>query len=166
MQNIEIKARYEDIELGRELALAIGAHYQGELHQTDTYFHARTGRLKLREITGAQSHLISYSRPHQARPKTSFYRIYPLEDAGLMKQMLEESLGIWRVVEKRRDLFLFDEIRIHLDRVQRLGNFLELEGVVSDPRRALEIREKVIKLICHFQISTADLIAGSYSDLN
>ncbi|MCH9008770.1 CYTH domain-containing protein [candidate division KSB1 bacterium] len=83
-----------------------------------------------------------------------------------MKQMLEESLGIWRVVEKRRDLFLFDEIRIHLDRVQRLGNFLELEGVVSDPRRALEIREKVNKLICHFQISTADLIAGSYSDLN
>jgi len=82
-----------------------------------------------------------------------------------LKKMLAAALGIWKSVEKQRKVYLFDEVRVHLDKVKSLGNFLEFEGVVSSASDKDKIREKVDWLISQFEIRKNDLIEVSYSDL-
>ena len=79
--------------------------------------------------------------------------------------MLGAALGIWKTVEKERVVYLFDEVRIHLDKVKSLGSFLEFEGVVSSGSDKRKIKEKVDWLISQFEIRNNDLIEVSYSDL-
>ncbi len=165
MENIEIKARYPDLDRGRRLAKAAGASYEGVLRQVDTYFIVANGRLKLREINGERSELIYYERAAGVGPKPSHYDICPVPDAGKLKSLLDAALGTWAVVEKKRDLYLFEEVRIHLDDVRLLGTFLEFEGVLEDESKRAGVQEKVARLISHFQIQSADLLEGSYSDL-
>ena len=165
MQNIEIKAKYEDLERGENIAKKIGAKFESSIHQLDTYFMVKKGRLKLREILSSVNQLIYYNRQNEAGPKTSEYYIYPVEVPEQLKKMLGAALGIWKTVEKERLVYLFDEVRIHLDKVKGLGTFLEFEGVVSPGTDKSKIGEKVEWLISQFEIRNEDLIEVSYSDL-
>ena len=165
MQNIEIKAKYEDLDRAENIARKVGANFESSIHQLDTYFFVKKGRLKLREISTGVSQLIYYVRPNEAGPKTSEYHIYPVETPKQLKEILAAALGIWKSVEKQREVYLFDEVRVHLDRVKSLGNFLEFEGVVSPESDRSKIREKVDWLVSQFEIRNHDLIEVSYSDL-
>lgn len=165
MQNIEIKAKYENLEWAAEIAQRVGAKFEGTLRQKDTYFHVGKGRLKLREINSAECQLIYYERPNEAAAKFSEYQIYSVNDASCLRQLLESALGSWCVVEKERRLYRYDEVRIHLDAVKNLGTFVEFEGVLSiasDPQRT---RNKVNWLVSQFALSRSDFVEGSYSDL-
>ncbi len=165
MQNIEIKAKCEDLEQAENIAKKAGARFECLIHQRDTYFMIKKGRLKLREISPDVNQLIYYDRPNQAGPKTSEYYIYPVAAPEQLKKVLGTALGTWKTVEKERKIYLFDEVRIHLDAVKSLGNFLEFEGVVSPGSDKTKIRAKVDWLISQFGIRASDLIAASYSDL-
>jgi len=165
MQNIEIKAKYEDLQRAENIAKKAGAKFESLIHQCDTYFMIKKGRLKLREMSTDVNQLIYYNRPNEAGPKTSEYYIYPVEEPEQLKKMLDTALGTWKTVEKERKVYLFDEVRIHLDAVKRLGSFLEFEGVVSPGSDKSKIREKVDWLISQFEIRKNDLIEVSYSDL-
>ncbi len=165
MENIEIKARCADLVHAAKVAADLGAYHSGVLHQIDTYFVVSEGRLKLREINGEESQLVFYQRPNASGPKSSHYQIHPIENPADLKQMLAAALGIWKVVEKHRQLYLFDEVRIHLDEVAGLGSFLELEGVVSENVAREETAGKVRKLMQHLAIVPDDLVELSYSDL-
>lgn len=165
MQNIEIKATFPDREKGIALAKSLGASDEGSLHQVDTYFNVQRGRLKLREINDIESQLIYYERPDEDGPKTSAYEIVSVPDPVALKAVLDQSIGIWKVVEKHRLLFLYDEVRIHLDRVIGLGDFLEFEGVLNGESSTDATRAKVEYLATAFALSPADLLSGSYSDL-
>ena len=169
-RNLEIKARDADPRRSLELALALGAEDRGELVQRDTYFRTAGGRLKLREQTPGDSgsvrtrpsralpaaELIQYRRPNTIGPRTSEYRVVPVAEAESLRAALDAALGTLVVVEKRRRLLLADGVRIHLDEVDGLGSFVELEapdgGEVEPLRAALEIDPE-------------SLVAGSYSDL-
>jgi len=76
MQNLEIKCAADDLEAVRRLALAAGGHAVGLLRQTDTYFAAPHGLLKLREIEGSPAELIAYRRPDTTGSRTSDYLLY------------------------------------------------------------------------------------------
>ncbi len=165
MQNIEIKAEFPDLQLAKSRAESAGSVTHGTLHQIDTYFNVASGRLKLREINGNECQLIFYQRPDAAGPKTSAYQISPVPNPSTMKAVLTPALGVWKVVEKKRELYLHDEVRIHLDRVTGLGDFIELEGVVTQPELFDAIQRKVEDLMDHFGLSAENLVAGSYSDL-
>ena len=165
MQNIEIKAKYEDLDRAENIARKVGANFESSIHQLDTYFFVNDGRLKLREISTGTNQLIYYVRPNQAGPKTSAYHIYPVEAPKQLEKILAAALGIWKSVEKQREVYLFDEVRVHLDKVKSLGNFLELEGVVSSGSDKDKIREKVDWLISQFEVRNHELIEVSYSDL-
>lgn len=144
---------------------ALGADDRGELIQRDTYFNVATGRLKLREEKGAASHLISYVRADELRERLSRYRIIEIEDAEGLKAALSESLGTRVVVSKRRRLFLWRDVRVHLDRVDGLGSFIEFEAVAPDQSDLADERQKVRHLLEVFEIRSEDLIDRSYSDL-
>ena len=137
------------------------------LIQKDTYFEVARGRLKLREEEGSPTSLIAYERPDVRSQKESRYRIVEVHDADGLREALTDVLGIRVVVTKERRLFVFDGVRIHLDCVDGLGDFIEFEGVVgSDGSSDLERFEKLLTELRHsFGIAEGDLLEGSYSDL-
>jgi homotetrameric cytidine deaminase len=164
MRNIELKAR--DPQPGRtlELALAAGAEDQGELAQRDTYFARARGRLKLREEAGA-AELIQYRRADMPDARESEYRRIPAADAPALREALDAALGTLVVVEKRRRLLFWDGVRIHLDDVQGVGGFVELEAVAAPGSDLAAERDKVERLRAALEIADDRLVAQSYSDL-
>ena len=162
-RNIELKARDAQPSRTLELAVALGAEDHGEIRQRDTYFAGARGRLKLREQEPGEDELIEYRRPDAGEARESDYRRVPVADATALREALDAALGTLVVVEKRRRLLLHENVRIHLDEVDGLGGFVELEGVLgpdADPGAELENVERL-----RAQLEIGELEARSYSDL-
>jgi adenylate cyclase, class 2 len=163
--NVEIKAKCKDISAIEQLLNELNADYKGVDHQIDTYFNVPSGRLKLRE--GNIEHaLIQYDRGNQKGPKKSTINYYePHRDKGL-KETLTAAVGILVVVDKKRQIFFIDNVKFHLDRVEGLGTFAEIEAIDKEGTYTLEALEAqcqhYMKL---FGIEKEALIANSYSDL-
>jgi len=165
MQNVELKARLADLDTARRTAASIATHHVGTQHQIDTYFHCPHGRLKLRQINGLSAELISYSRPNQEGPKTSDYLLVPVTNPESLKAALTAALGVRVVVDKQREIYLVDNVRIHLDEVRGLGQFLEFEAVLGPGIDEAAGRAQLDQLAATFAIHPADRSAGSYADL-
>ncbi len=183
-ENIEIKARCADLREATRIARRLGARPLGIERQRDTYFGlplsraAAGARLKLRErwpaanqrATAASSstsaQLIPYARPSIAGPKRSRYAVIPVEEPHMVRSLLSDMLGVVKVVDKRRTVFLLDNVRIHLDRVRGLGTFLEFEAVVGRGRGArARCRGKVKALLAEFAVRPSDLLTASYAEM-
>jgi predicted adenylyl cyclase CyaB len=143
----------------------MGARHEWTRRQTDTFFAVTDGWLKLRETDGAPAELISYRRPtDDAGPRPSEYDVVRLEDAATMRRLLGRVLAVDAVVEKERALFLHGHTRVHLDRVERLGDFLELETVVERmTREAAEAEAEA--LIEALGLDRSGFVAVPYRDL-
>jgi homotetrameric cytidine deaminase len=164
-RNIEIKARVRDPGRTLELALGLGAEDRGEISQRDTYFTRARGRLKLREQEPGEDELIQYRRADEAGARVSSYRRVPAGAAAELRDALDEALGTLVVVEKRRRLLLLDGVRIHLDEVEGLGSYLELEAVSSAGSDLAGEHAKIAGLRAELGVDDDALVAESYSDL-
>jgi homotetrameric cytidine deaminase len=169
MRNVELKARDPDPARTLERALALGADDRGEIRQRDTYFSKARGRLKLREQeTGGSplwDELIEYSRADSTDPRTSTYRRVPVADVAPLRDALDAAYGTLGTVTKKRRVLLWEGVRIHLDEVEGLGSFLELEAVAELDSDLSPEHEKVERLRAELAIEDDNLIATSYSDL-
>jgi predicted adenylyl cyclase CyaB len=164
--NLEIKARCADLAAARARAERVATGYQGLDLQVDTYFRTRAGRLKLRESSLSGGQLVPYLRPDRAGARRADYRVVPVEDPASLKALLSEILGVHRTVVKEREIFLYENVRIHLDRVDGLGSFLELEAVFDgSPSAEAEQRHKVDFLMKELGVNEEDLLAHSYEGL-
>jgi adenylate cyclase, class 2 len=130
-RNIEAKYRCADLHAVRQRAEGMGARRVGVLMQRDTFFGAPYSRLKLRNFGDGKAELISYRREDAARARGSDYMICAVAAPAQMEELLAHALGRVGVVAKRRELFVFQNTRIHLDEVDGLGTFAELETVLS-----------------------------------
>ena len=165
MLNIELKARCDDLGRLRESAMSLGAERQEPERQIDTYFRVAHGRLKLRESLQSGSELIYYTRGDVAEARESHYEIYQVEDAEGLKAILKKALGVQAVVTKRREVYLIGNVRVHLDKVQDLGAFVELEGMVESPTELAHVADEVRKLQQALNIDAQSLVKESYADL-
>jgi homotetrameric cytidine deaminase len=162
--NVELKAHAPDLSATAARCLALGAVEHGELQQTDIYFMARRGRLKLRSQAGVESELIAYQRPDTAEASESTYVRVPAPDA--IVEALDAALGpAVVVVSKRRQLLVWEGVRIHLDEVERLGSFVELEAVLPDAGDLETARAKVGRLRSELGIEDDALVSVGYADL-
>jgi homotetrameric cytidine deaminase len=164
MRNVELKSRDPDPARTLELALKLGASDEGEIEQRDTYFGGSRARVKLREQTPGEDELIAYRRPDDDAARVSEYLRVPVLDAAALKEALDAAYGTKVVVAKRRRLLLWDNVRIHLDEVEGLGSYMELEGLVDGDDDG-PARERVERLREGLEIDAANLVARSYSDL-
>jgi adenylate cyclase class 2 len=164
-RNLEIKAIDADPEATFAAAVELGARDHGLLRQRDTYFHAVQGRLKLREAPPQPAELIAYARAELAGPKVSLYRVVPVSDHVALTDALADSLGVRVVVEKVRRLLLWRNVRIHLDRVAGLGDFVEIEAVATSPGGLAVERDRVEELRAALGIVDERLVASGYADL-
>lgn len=181
MRNVEAKLRCDPRALGevRERAARLGARFLGELRQVDTYFHVPRGRLKLREVRAEgmapEVWLIGYGRPDHAGARESAYEMVSVADPPALLTILEQTLGVRTRVAKTRSVLFLRHTRIHLDAVDQLGTFVELETLVGerDDRRGGETgtasREEAEREIAEIAnalgLSLSDGLAGSYADL-
>jgi len=164
--NLEIKARCADLVAARERAARIATEHLGVDEQTDTYFRVPHGRLKLRESSLSGGQLIPYLRPDERGPKRSDYQVIPVPDPTATRALFEAILGRHRVVKKRREIFLYENVRIHLDEVEGLGAFLELEAVFDGSASELRVQEeKVAFLMRELEIAADALLDVSYEGL-
>jgi adenylate cyclase class IV len=164
-RNLELKAIDPDPPRTLEAALELGED-AGVLVQRDTYFHAVSGRLKLREIEGATAELIAYDRADLDGPKVSTYTVVPILDPAALAEALGHALGVRAVVEKRRRLVLWRNVRIHLDDVAGLGRFVEFEAVASGTGGLEEDRARIEQLRAALGLEDdALLVARGYADL-
>ena len=153
MRNIELKARLADYDAARQIASVLATARLGPQHQIDTYFHCRHGRLKLRQSDGLRAELVWYARPDQEGPKASDYQLVPLSNPETLKAALSAALGIRAVVEKRREVFLYHSVRIHLDNVTDLGHCIEFEAVLGpevDEAAGLRAHRQPLAPLWHF----------------
>jgi predicted adenylyl cyclase CyaB len=162
--NLEIKARAASLHAADEVARRIGARYEYEMEQVDTYFDARSGRLKLREVDGTRFELIGYMRGEETERRVSDFDVHPLSAADPLKSILSEVLGVRGVIKKRRKLYLYRATRIHMDDVAGLGAFIEFETEVRGSRE--DAREELDSLIRIFGIQEGDFLKVSYIDLH
>jgi predicted adenylyl cyclase CyaB len=164
-RNIEIKARVPDPAALRARVVSLAASVPQVLVQRDTFYHAPTGRLKLREFADGAAELIYYERPDRLGPKTSIYSRTPVPDAASMRELLGRCLGTKAVVAKSRELFLIGRTRIHLDTVEGLGSFVELEVVLAAGQTDAEGEQIASALMTQLGIREADLVGQAYVDL-
>lgn len=166
-RNIEIKARIPTSRRDaiRSCAAALAAGPPVVVCQTDTYFNVQTGRLKLRMVPGEDAELIFYERADESGPKPSSYVRSPVGSPETLRDALAQALGIRGVVEKRREVFLVDQTRVHLDDVQSLGTFIELEVVLREGESEAEGRAIANRLLIELEIRPEWLVSGSYIDL-
>jgi homotetrameric cytidine deaminase len=160
-RNLELKATDPDPDATAARAQALGAAEQGVLPQRDTYFASRNGRLKLRQQDGAGAELIAYGRGDATEAAESDYVLAPVSDPAAMAEALDRSLGTVVVVSKRRRLLLWENVRIHLDDVDELGTFIEIEIVEPDDRAPAQMA----RLRDALAIEDSALVAVGYSDL-
>lgn len=162
-RNVELKATDPDPSRSLAMCLELGAEDHGLLVQRDTYFRVPAGRLKLREETPGGAQLIQYDRPDAAAARESRYRIAPVDDCEALRAALDAALGTRVVVVKERRLLLWQGVRIHLDRVDGLGTFVELEGVAEDGSDLAAEGERVERL--RAALGLERLVPESYADL-
>jgi adenylate cyclase, class 2 len=164
--NFELKARCADLARARRQARALATAWLGLDEQTDTYFATRAGCLKLRESSLSGAQLVPYQRADAAEARRSDYVVIPVPEPERTKQLLGALLGVQRVVKKRREIALFENVRIHLDQVEGLGDFVELEAVWDGaPAGEAEQARKLDFLRERLAIRDADLVALSYEGL-
>ena len=162
-RNVELKARDPEPERTLAAALAHGAADEGVLEQRDTYFAAREGRLKLREERGRPAQLIAYARADEAAARTSAYHLVDVPDPAVAAAALEAALGVTVVVAKRRRLLLWEGVRIHLDEVDGLGSWVELEAVAAPGSDLRAEHETVARLRNVLGIADAHVVARGYA---
>ena len=164
---VEIKASTTRTEEQRQLLQAKSADFKGIDHQVDHYFNVPDGRLKLRHGNIEHS-LIFYQRSNQSGPKSSSVSLTKLsteEEAQQLAATLNQALGTWVKVDKQREIYFLDNVKFHLDTVEGLGNFIEIEAIGDSSDQQEELLALCQHYIDYLGVKDEELIENSYSDL-
>jgi predicted adenylyl cyclase CyaB len=164
-RNVEIKARIAGIDALMPCARALAQRDAELILQDDTFFDVPHGRLKLRQFADGSAELIHYQRADTVDAKLSDYRRVPVSDAAALREALERALGVVGRVRKQRWLLLAGQTRIHLDRVDGLGEFIELEVVLRDDQDESDGVRIAEQLMHELGLAQVERIAGAYLDL-
>jgi adenylate cyclase class IV len=165
MVNVEVKARVRDRAALLARIAALGARHEWTRRMRDTFFRVGRGWLKLREAEGVAAELIAYQRSSDASgPRGSSWDAAPVADVRALERTLARVLPRDKAVAKERALYLHGATRIHVDRVDGLGDFVELETVVRDQPLEAAQRE-CAALMDALAIEPSDLVGVPYRDL-
>lgn len=164
-RNVEIKARISTVEAMAPRVAALADQGPIEIEQDDTFFVCERGRIKLRAFSATEGQLIFYRRANQAGPKESRFVISPTSSPDSLRDALTRAYGSAGRVRKHRTLYLVGRTRVHLDRVERLGHFLELEVVLAEGESPEAGVKEARALMTALGLTDDRLIDGAYVDL-
>ncbi len=163
--NVEIKARCDNPEKIRSILKEHNARFIGIDNQVDTYFSVPQGRLKLRQ-GNIENNLIFYNRANTSEPKSSEVILYSSQHPALLKRILSAALGVKVEVKKQREIYFIENVKFHIDIVEGLGSFVEIEAQDADGSHSeQELWEQCNYYMHLFGIESKQLISVSYSDM-
>ncbi|XP_003706749.1 uncharacterized protein LOC100875650 isoform X2 [Megachile rotundata] len=167
MRNIEIKAKITNLSYTVSRIKQLTDTYCTVIKQHDTFFKVAEGRLKLRRFENGSGELIYYKRSNILGPKLCNYEKAALEANACVeiKNILSASNGCIGTVEKTRQLYMVGQTRIHVDDVEGLGNFLELEVVLTKEDDEYKGEKIAQDLMNKLGVKIQDLISEAYIDL-
>jgi predicted adenylyl cyclase CyaB len=165
MRNYEIKTRPRDWDRVEEGLATLGARRAGILVQHDVFYRTHAGRLKLRLTPDGRGELIHYRRRDTARIRRSEYALVQVKDGIAMTALLDSALGRCGEVRKTRRLYRLDNVRIHLDEVEGLGRFLEVEAIVDGKHSERDCRTAATRVLAQCGIAVRDRLAVAYVDM-
>ncbi len=163
MQNVEFKCELRDLVVAQSQCKQMNAHAIGSIQQVDTYYKMPDGRLKCRIIDDEAEEWIFYNRPDRLTPKISQFLILSKQQAQARWGTI--NLKKWVTVSKKRDVFLIENTRIHLDDVDNLGTFIEFEALVSPRYNVRVCHELIAEYRQLFAPILGEVIASSYCDM-
>ncbi|HEU4406599.1 MAG TPA: class IV adenylate cyclase [Polyangiaceae bacterium] len=164
--NVELKARARDFARQHALARALAGGAAAErIEQLDVFFRCPQGRLKLRYLAADRGELIYYERADDAGPSLSRYVIAPTGAPSELECALTMAYGVAGRVKKTRHLYLAGQTRIHLDEVEGLGQFLELEVVLGEGQGAGDGEAVATSIASALGIAPEDRVDVAYVDL-
>lgn len=156
--NIEIKARSINQDEIRNILRSLNADFKGIDHQKDTYFKVNQGRLKLRE-GNIENNLIWYERDNLKGPKQADVILFRTEPGSSIKEILIKSCGILASVDKKREIYFIDNVKFHIDTVEKAGSFIEIEAIDKDGNIGRDtLTEQCNFYLQLFKIQESDLI--------
>ena len=164
-RNVEIKARVKNIENLERAVEKISDTEVSEIFQDDTFFNCTRGRLKLRTFSQQQGELIFYQRADQLEPTESFYLRSTINDPASLLETLGFAYGEAGRVIKKRNLYFVGRTRIHIDRVEGLGSFVELEVVLEDDENVDVGAREAERIMQQLGIDKSQRVEGAYVDL-
>ncbi len=164
-RNVEIKARLHDVQAVRARVAKIAQGDPEQVVQEDVFFCSPRGRLKLRILSDSRGELIFYQRPDILGPKTSTYLVASIIGPRELQAVLAAALGIRGTVRKQRLVYTVGRTRIHIDEVEGLGHFLELEVVLNDHEDPTRGEREAHALMEKLGIRPDQLVEGAYLDL-
>lgn len=164
--NVEIKAKCFHLKKVEAFLVSNNARFVGTDYQKDIYFNVPSGRLKLRR-GNIENNLIFYKRNNQPGPKQSDFQLVKFEDGKALEHLLAEALGVKVVVDKKRNIYYLDNVKIHLDELEGLGTFVEIEAsnINAEDKTLDDLHKQCEALMTAFDITEEDLIHNSYSDI-
>lgn len=163
--NIEIKAKVNDIFTLENRIRNMTKAEPIILCQEDIFFNVPHGRLKLRILSPDKGEMIFYERQNITGPKQSAYAKSETADPQGLKEVLIKAFGIKGIVRKTRKLYLHEQTRIHIDDVEGLGHFIELEVMLQENQTTedgIAIAESIMRQL---HIDKRDLIDVACVDL-
>jgi predicted adenylyl cyclase CyaB len=163
--NIEIKATLQNRAAVEATAARLSDAGPETIHQQDFFFSGGGARLKLRILAPDRGELIRYERADVAEARCSRYLIARTPDPQILLDILTATLGRTGVVKKTRTLYLVGQTRIHIDHVEGLGDFLELEVVLRPGQSEAAGKSIAATLLSDFRIGKQQLIGEAYIDL-
>jgi predicted adenylyl cyclase CyaB len=163
--NVEIKAVLKNRLAVEAAAVRLSNAGPETIRQEDVFFACERGRLKLRIFAPDRGELIRYERADSADARISHYLIARTPDPQALNEILTATLGIIGAVKKTRILYLIGQTRVHIDDVEGLGNFLEVEVVLRPGQTELEGKNIATALLTEFGIAKEELLAEAYVDL-
>ena len=163
-RNIELKARAKTVEEAHKAARRLAGQDPSSHEQEDIFFIVPDGRLKLRYLSPSRGQLIYYNRPDTAGPKTSSFKYAEVDQPAALRDVLKLAYGETGVVRKKRSLYEVGGSRIHIDQVEGLGDFVEIE-VPFENEDSSTAEQLALELLEQLGITTTDLVEGAYVDL-
>jgi predicted adenylyl cyclase CyaB len=165
-RNIEIKARAHQFDQLLARAAALATEPPTIYRQQDFFYDVPKGRLKLRQFDdNTPAELIFYQRDDRDGPKVSYYSRSPVSNPEAMHTLLAQALDIRGIVSKERHIYNVGRVRIHLDRVDGLGDFVELEVLLAPEDDEAGGEKEAQELFAKLGVSAADLVPVAYVDL-
>lgn len=163
--NFEIKCRCLDFETMRIRLARQGARRTGEQIQRDVYYKTSGVTTKLRIITDGPTYLVHYQRPDEKGVRKSNYSLKKVMLPLFSHLYHRFRFGVDLVVDKKRQIWKWKAVRVHLDRVAGLGTFLEIESVVEKAGSEEIAMKQCQEMIEALKLSEDSFLAGSYSEM-
>ncbi|MCJ7554954.1 MAG: class IV adenylate cyclase [Ignavibacteriaceae bacterium] len=160
-RNLEIKIKLDSLKDVRQKLKQHRIELKEVLIQKDVYYAVDKGLLKLR-IENGKSSLIYYLRNEKSQKRWSDFKLVKLAE-GNHEKFFIKFLNTENTVSKIRELYLYNDTRIHLDKVKGLGSFIELETIVVNGLKDAEKRFAI--MIKVLDLKTDNQIRASYRDL-